>query len=295
MGIVKQQPREYLRIGAHMSVAGGLDLAIDRALECGFNCLQIFTHSPRVWAARTVSGTEIRAFKRKRNSCGIKPVIVHAPYLPNLASPDEALWQRSMQVIITDYALASSLGADYYVIHPGSTKGLDTAFGVKRVATAVSMILDTVSSRTVFLLETTAGGGSSIGSTFTELADIIAEVRSRVSKARLGICLDSAHVFAAGFDIRRKEGIKSCIHALQDSTSMRAVKVIHANDSKTECASHHDQHDHIGKGKIGPRGFRNLMKIAWFRKIPWILETPKEPEGSDIKNRKTLQRIFRTA
>ena len=293
MLITTKHKRPVFRIGAHMSIAGGLPAAVDRAVAGGFNCLQIFTHSPRVWAARAVDQEEIRAFKRTRAAHGIKPVIVHAPYLPNLASHDDGLWQRSLDAVRTDYSIAGAIGADYYVIHPGSTCGLDTAYGIHRIVKGICAMLACVSARTTVLLETTAGGGSSIGASFSELATIISLVREKNPGARMGICIDTAHVFAAGFDIRTPAGLQMCLDTIRATIGLRAVKVIHANDSATACGSRRDHHAHIGTGTIGRAGFRNCMAVPWLRRIPWILETPKEPDGSDVRNRKALERLFR--
>jgi len=284
-----------LHIGAHMSIAGGLDSSIDRAVDCGNNCLQIFTHSPRVWAARNISAEEINAFKRKRNRAKLNPVVVHAPYLPNLASPDDVLWQKSIDTIVHDLAVADAIRADHYVIHPGSSKGRGAEYGISRIIKALAQVFDRHSPRLTFLLETTAGAGSVVGAKFVELAEIITPVKNRRPDVRMGICIDTAHVFASGYDIRTVEGVQALKYDIKTTVGYSALKVIHANDSQEPMGSRRDHHAHIGKGKIGFIGFRNLMSHALFRNKPWILETPKEPEDSDIKNRKRLQRLYNTA
>jgi deoxyribonuclease-4 len=284
-----------LRIGAHMSVAGRLDLAVDRAVECGFNCLQIFTHSPRIWLGRDISSEEISAFKRKRSRLKLKPVVVHAPYLPNLASPDDQLWQRSIETIIGDLKIADAVKADYYVIHPGSSKGNGVEFGIKRISTALTRIFDKHCPKLTFLLETTAGAGSVIGSSFDELAMIMDAVDGSGQDVTMGICIDTAHLFASGYDLRTSDGVQQLKRDIRQTTGMQALKVIHSNDSHEPAGSRRDHHAHIGKGRIGYKGFRNLMRENVFRSKPWILETPKEPDGSDVQNRKRLQRIYRDA
>ena len=166
-----------LLIGAHMSIAGGLDSAIDRAVYCKNNCLQIFTHSPRVWAARTISEEEVAAFKKKRSRAKLKHVVVHAPYLPNLASPDNNLWHKSIDTIVHYLTVADAIRADHYVIHPGSSKGRGADYGIKRIIEALDKIFNRHTPRFTFLLETTAGAGSVVGSKFHELAEIIEPVK----------------------------------------------------------------------------------------------------------------------
>jgi deoxyribonuclease-4 len=278
-----------------MSVAGRFDLAINRAVECGFNCLQIFTHSPRVWDDSHVSAEDITAFRQGRMRHKLSPVVVHAPYLPNLASPDSSLWRLSREVIARDLLTADAVRADYYVVHPGSSKGRGAAYGVKRVGDALCRLFAERMPKLTFLLENTSGAGSTVGGTFEELAEIIARVKAEMPDARLGICLDTAHVLVSGHDFRTLEGVAELRSTLRRTIGLRALKVIHCNDSVGSVGSRRDHHAHIGEGHVGLEGFRNLLRWPTFRRVPWILETPKEPDGSDQRNRVAIQRLFREA
>ena len=281
-----------MNIGAHMSVAGGMHLAIDRAVKSGFNCLQIFAQSPRVWNSKQISEKEINLFIEKREQFKIKYVVVHAPYLPNLASPDKIALQKSSETILHDLKIADAIKADYYVLHPGSHKKTSINDGINRLAASLCEIFRLYTPRLNFLLETMPGAGSIIGSSFDELALIINKVHEKLPDVKMGVCIDTAHIFAAGFDIRKEKTVKKLVDNISKTIGKKNVKVIHSNDSFEQLGSKKDRHNHIGKGEIGIKGFENMMKITTFRKIPWILETPKSEEDSDVKNRKKLEKIF---
>ena len=282
-------------IGAHMPVAGGLACAIEAAVACGFNCVQLFTHSPRVWEAPLATPEECEAFKEKRRAHGIRFVIVHAPYLPNLATPDQRLWERSCETVARDLAVCDAIGADAYVMHPGSSKGGSAAQGMRRVAEGMERLCARGVPGTRFLLETTSGGGTMLGGTMGELAEILDCVAGRVPEMKTGVCIDTAHVFAAGCDVRTAEGAGQFYAELKRTLGVSTLRAIHANDSVHGYGTRRDQHAHIGAGKIGMAGFRELMKIAAFRRVPWILETPKDDDGADVRNRRVLERLYRAA
>jgi len=279
-------------IGAHMSIAGGLHLSVNRAVDSGFNCLQIFTQSPRLWKLNQISQQEINLFVDERNKHNLKYVVVHAPYLPNLASPDKAILQKSFETILHDLQIADAIKADYYVLHPGSHKKTDIASGIERLANELSNIFYQYTPKLTFLLETMPGAGSIIGSSFDELALMINKVKEKVPSVKMGVCVDTAHIFAAGYDIRNKTEVEKLVYEIDKSVGKKAVKVIHSNDSHEPLGSKKDRHNHIGKGEIGIKGFENMMKIPFFKKLPWILETPKSEEDSDVKNREKLEKIF---
>ena len=285
-----------MKIGAHMSIAGGIDLSIIRAAEAGFNCLQLFTSSPRTWAAPKVSSETINKFIENRKQHKIKSVVVHAPYLPNLASPDQDLWEKSLKIIADDLIVADAIEADFYVMHPGSHKGEGTEFGISRISAALTEIFSKFSPKNLktlkFLLETTAGSGFSVGGKFEELALIIKEVKNNIPEINIGVCLDTAHIFAAGYDFQTLEKANELIGNLVQIFGENPVAVIHANDSKVPFGSKKDRHNHIGKGEIGILGFSYLLKDPHFRKIPWILETPKDTPESDIQNRDALLSLY---
>ncbi len=282
-----------MKIGAHTSIAGGIDLSIIRAAKSEFNCVQLFTSSPRTWAAPKVSSETINKFIENRKQHKIKSVVVHAPYLPNLASPDQDLWEKSLKIIADDLIIADAIEADFYVIHPGSHKGSGTEPGISRISTALTEIFSNFSPKNLkFLLETTAGSGFSVGGKFEELALIINQVKNNIPEINIGVCLDTAHIFAAGYEFQTLEKSKELIENLVKIFGENPVDVIHANDSKVPFNSKKDRHNHIGKGEIGILGFSNLIKDSHLREVPWILETPKDTPESDIQNRDTLLSLY---
>jgi len=281
-----------MNIGAHMSIAEGLHFSVNRAVDSGFNCLQIFTQSPRLWKSKQISEKDINLFIKKRKKYKLKYVVVHAPYLPNLASPDKSILEKSLETVKRDLIIADAIKADYYVIHPGSHRKTSVDSGIERLSNALCKIFRQYTPKLTFLLETMPGAGSIIGSTFDELALIINKTREKIPEIKMGICLDTAHIFAAGYDIRKEKEVKNLVDKIDKSIGKKAIRVIHSNDSFEPLGSKKDRHNHIGKGEIGIKGFKNMMKITFFRKLPWILETPKNEESCDIKNKKKLERIF---
>jgi deoxyribonuclease-4 len=281
--------RAPLLIGAHMSVAGGVARAIARAVQYSFNCLQLFTHSPRVWAAPDISADACAAFRAARRAARLACVVVHAPYLSNCASASAALRTRSLAAIADDLRIADALGADYFVMHPGSAGAGARADALERVADALARMHAARPWRCTFLLENTAGGGALLGATFDELHRIIERVHARVSAARLGICLDTAHAHAAGMNLCSAAGVAALIADLGRTAGIRALHVIHCNDTAVARGARRDVHAHIGKGRIGATGFRLLLAHPLLRRLPWILETPKETARSDARNAALLR------
>ncbi len=282
-----------MNIGAHMSIAGGIDRSIIRAAAAGFNCVQLFARSPRNWTSPKVSQQTIKKFIETREKFKINFVVVHAPYLPNLASPEKDLWKKSVKVVRDDLLTADSIKADFYVLHPGSHRGEGIEFGISKIVEALSEIfLKKPPQNTKFLLETTAGTGFSIGGKFEEIAQIIKKVKKKFPKIDVGVCLDTAHIFAAGYDFQTLAKAKKLAKKITEIFGKNPVSVIHANDLKAPFGSHKDRHNHIGEGTIGMSGFGNLLRIPHFRKIPWILETPKENPKSDIKNLERLLSLY---
>ncbi|MCX7848274.1 MAG: deoxyribonuclease IV [bacterium] len=281
-----------LLVGAHMSVAGGLEHAITAAVACGFNCMQLFTHSPRVWEAVLANGEECEHFRMLRRAHRIRFVSVHAPYLPNLATPDDKLWERSLATIRRDVKVSEAIGADVYVMHPGSRKGSSVKEAVRRVGEALKQLCEGGVPKVQLVLETTSGGGTMLGGRLEELAEIITIAEGSVPGLRCGVCIDTAHVFAAGWDVRRATGVASLMEGLRGTVGVNRLRMVHANDSMHGHGTGRDQHAHIGIGKIGLEGFRELMKVALLRRVPWILETPKDDEGADVRNRMALERVY---
>lgn len=280
-------------LGTHVSTAGGVAQALLRAKEIGVNTIQFFAKNNNQWLAKKPLAAEEReAFHRRREECGVMIAFSHAGYLINLASPDPKNHELSLKSFAQELELAALLGLDFVVLHPGAHVGSGVKKGIQKIADSINRVLGAVpAGKTMLLLETTAGQGTSIGHRFEELAAIIDLVDC---KERVGVCLDTAHVFAAGHDFRTREGYDRMWRDFDSVIGLKKLKAIHLNDSKTELASRVDRHEHIGKGKIGDTGFRLLMQDKRLEKIPMVLETPKHDDP--VKwDRMNLERLLRLA
>jgi deoxyribonuclease-4 len=277
-------------LGAHMSVSGGVDKAIDRGQKVGCETIQIFTRTPRQWKMREFSEQEVEDFKRKREEAGINPVFAHDTYLINLGSPDEELWRKSIAVLEDELARCDALGLPFLVVHPGSHVGQGEEAGLARIAKALSLVLTKKPGyRAQILLEITAGQGSNLGHNFQQLARLIELTESG---ARLGICFDTCHAFAAGYELRTPEGYDTTFDELNELIGLERLKVFHLNDSKGDLGSRLDRHEHIGKGRLGLEPFRMILNDERFRGLPMVLETPKGPKmEEDIENLRVLRSL----
>jgi deoxyribonuclease-4 len=275
-----------------MSIAGGLDRAPLRGKQAGCDTIQVFTKSNRQWQAKRLTDLEVEAFKANLAATGIGPVVAHDCYLVNLAAPRKAVWRRSVAAFHVELERAERLGIPYLVTHPGSHGGAGEADGVRRVAEALNVLLATQPRHRVqILLETTAGQGSSLGYRFEQLAAILAKVER---PDRVGICLDTCHVFAAGHDIRTSEGYRRTLEELDACLGLQRLKAVHLNDSKGALGSRLDRHEHIGQGRLGLAPFRRLVNDARLRRVPMILETPKDGDfiTADRRNLARLRRLL---
>ena len=278
-------------LGAHMSIAGGLTRALERGLEVGCSVVQIFLKNQRQWAARPYTDSEVREFRAAWKASGIRVVFAHANYLINLATPVPAEWGRAVDVFHDELERAEALGLPFVVIHPGSHRETGLDAGIERVARAIDVLHErTRGYRVRVVLENTAGGGSSIGRSFEELAAIIAAVRE---PARVGICLDTCHLFAAGYDIRTAEGYRSAMAACRRLLGVRRVRAFHLNDARQPLGSGLDRHEKIGRGHLGVDTFRRLMNDPRFARVPMALETPKDPEPRADREALALLRRLR--
>jgi len=279
-----------IRLGVHCSLRNGFSGAVREAQALGCQSMQMFTRSPRMWRMRQPGDAEIEEFIRLRAEADIHPLVVHTPYLPNLATSKEELYKLSVNSLTDDLAIAERIRADYLVIHPGAySPEADLATGIDRITRALNAILDAVPGRVALLIENMAGGGRRIGSSFAELRRITGAVRQ---KSRIGVCLDSAHAFGAGYDIRTRGGVSRTIAAFAREMDVPAIKVLHLNDSLAPLASRKDRHQHIGRGHIGLAGFRALLARMKETAEAGILETPKLPEFSDKKNLAALFKLL---
>lgn len=268
------------RIGVHVSISGGMERAVSRALELGCTAMQLFSRNPRGWKASPLSSRSVAAFRQAIESKGIDPVIVHTPYLLNLASGDEALHRRSILALALDVKRAEWLKARFVVTHLGSAKGRGKSFGVDRVVKALKIVMRQ-ESPVVVLLENSAGAGNVVGASFEELQEIF----QRVGKnERLRFCFDSCHGFAAGYDFRSPEKTEALVREMGRTFGMGQLALLHLNDCPGRLGSRIDRHEHIGKGKIGLSGFKSLLNHPLLRELPMILETPKDRPKDDFRN-----------
>jgi len=279
-------------VGAHMSAAGGLVRAVERAVAAGCRALQVFTKNSNQWAGRPVVPEEAEAFRNAAKDAGLAPLVSHSAYLINLASPDPVVRTRSVEALVDEIGRCDANGIPFLVLHPGSHGGDGEEVGLDRIARGLDEAAGkTPSSRTTILLETAAGQGACLGHDFAHLAAILARAGSR---SRLALCLDTCHVHAAGYDVVSRDGWRATLDALDAACGLDLVKVIHANDSKKERGCRVDRHERIGHGQIGEQGFVNLMTEPAFAGVPKILETPKDEEGRwDREGLAVLRRLAR--
>lgn len=264
-------------LGTHVSTAGGVAQAPLRAKEIGCNTIQFFAKNNNQWLAKKpLTEKEVEAYRQNLEQCGIAVAFSHAGYLINLACPNKKNHDLSLESLRQELELAQTLKLDFLVLHPGAHLESGLKEGIQKIAESLNRIFDGFSDlHPKLLLETTAGQGTSIGHRFEHLAAIIDLVSA---KERVGVCLDTCHVFAAGYDFRTAEGYKKMWEAFDAAVGLDRLKAIHLNDSKQELASRVDRHEHIGKGKIGESGFRLLMQDARLAQTPMVLETPKHDD-----------------
>lgn len=259
-----------------MSIAGGLARAVDRGLEVGCSVVQIFLKNQRQWTARPYADSEVREFRAAWRASGIRVVFAHANYLINLATPVDAEWRRAVDVFHDELERAEALGLPFVVIHPGSHREAGLAAGIRRVARAIDLLHQrTRGQRVRIVLENTAGGGASIGRSLEELEQVIGAVRE---PDRVGVCLDTCHLFAAGYDIRSRAGYRATMTECVRRLGAGRVLAFHLNDAKQPLGSGLDRHEKIGRGHLGVEPFRWLVNDRRFARVPMALETPKDPE-----------------
>ncbi len=276
-------------LGAHMSVSGGLHLAFDRLGQISGSALQIFTTNHRQWRSRVLTPQAIDLYRSKWEETGRVPVAAHAIYLINLAAGDEEILARSVLAFAEEMQRCSRLGIPYLIIHPGAHLGEGLEAGLDRFILNLDHAIEASGVEAVsVLIENTAGQGSSLGSSFEEINYIISS--SRYGGA-MGVCYDTCHGFAAGFDIRDAEAFTHTFSLFDRHIGLDRLKFFHLNDSKRELGSRVDRHEHIGQGKIGLEGFRLLLNTPLFRNHPMVLETPK---GKDLKEDKENMKVLRS-
>ena len=279
-------------LGAHMSIAGGLHKALERMEKIGGDCLQIFTRNQRQWHSRPLDALECQRFRQLLSRLGRPLVFSHASYLINLATSSRKLAEKSINALSMEIERCGQLGIPWVVIHPGSHRGEGVEKGIKNVIKNLDKVFSAsgMASNVGILLETVAGQGTSIGSSFQEMASII---ERSAHSSRIGVCIDTCHIFAAGYDIRKGSSYMDTIRRMDETFGLERIKLFHLNDSKKELGSRVDRHEHIGKGKIGEEGFRLLLNDKRFQNHPMILETPKGKDmKEDIENLHTLKKLL---
>ena len=279
-----------LLLGAHMSIRGGVGMAIERARSIGCTAMQIFVKNNMQWFARPLRPEEIRDFLGHVQRGELSWIFAHANYLINLAATNPQFHGNSIRALSEELIRANQLELPFLVVHPGAHLGAGEEAGLEKIAESIDRVLVGVPKiKTRIALETTAGQGSCLGNKFEQLAYIINRVRER---ERLCVCLDTAHVFAAGYDIGSEASMKKTLREFDRVVGRDRLVAIHLNDSKTARGSRVDRHEHIGKGRIGMGAFHFIMRNRRFRKIPKVLETPKREDlREDVMNLKTLRRL----
>jgi deoxyribonuclease-4 len=276
-----------------MSIAGGVGKALLRGQEIGCDTIQIFTKNNNQWRAKPLTDSEIRTYREHRDATGIWPVVAHDGYLINIASPKRDLYRKSLEALQTEVGRAAALEIPFLIIHPGAHLGSGEADGIQRIVEALNTICDgTKDSSVMICLETTAGQGSSLGYRFEHLAGIREGIMQR---ERVGVCVDTCHIFAAGYEIRGRKAYDETMRRLDEVIGLDQIACIHLNDSQRELGSRVDRHAHVGQGHIGLEGFRLLVNDPRFRHVPMILETPKgdDPIASDRHNLAVLRSLVK--
>jgi len=271
-----------VQIGAHVSISGSIANAITNANERECSAFQVFTSNPRGWHAKDLTDDGITNYKNNLSQSNIDrfATVAHMPYLPNLSSPEIPVYEKSIHTMIREVERCDKLGIPYLVTHLGSHKGTGEDKGIQRLVCALTEVAKTNKDVTI-LLENTAGQKNSVGSDFTQLAEIFFGLKPA---SRFGICIDTCHAFAAGYDLRNEKNVKDAFEKFDSEIGLKHIKIIHLNDSKGELGCHLDRHEHIGLGHIGEAGLSQVVKLANKNKIPIILETPIDERRTDFEN-----------
>jgi deoxyribonuclease-4 len=311
-----------IRVGFHVSIAGGISNSVDNALKIGCSAFQIFTKNPRGWAAKPLQEEDVINFHKKLSNSNIdnNSVFVHMPYLPNLCSPNNELYKKSTRALIEELQRSSALGIPYIVLHLGKYGGTNKNMGINQLIKACNFAFESYcksplhslsglrekkkkdnsnndKDNVTILLENSAGEKNSIGSEFDELGIILDKLRSspssnHINNRSFGICLDTCHAFVAGYDLRTENGVYDTLDKFNREVGLRNLKLIHLNDSKDKLNSNHDRHEHIGLGEIGKEGFRALLNHKSVKRLPIIMETPINSKRDDSDNLKVVLELI---
>ena len=277
-----------MRFGFHISIAGGFTKLIERAKARDCETIQFFSRNPRGWKYSSLDKKEVNEFRVSIESTDLSPVFLHMPYLPNIASLKSKFYNRSIDSIAEDLKRADQLGAQYLIIHIGHRLESSEDEAIEAVSWGINQAFEKVRNSIILLMENTAGQGTEIGYKFEQIKKIIDQV---MQKERMGVCLDTAHSFEAGYDLSKKEGIERTLESFDRMIGLKRLHLLHLNDSKTPLGSRKDRHWHIGEGYIGIEGFRNLVNHPLLRHLPGIMETPRKDTVEDLKNMKVIRSL----
>jgi deoxyribonuclease-4 len=275
-------------LGAHVSISGAIHMSVDRAVELGCTTFQIFTRNPRGWTYTKLKKAEVDEFRRKFEAAGFRVAMAHMPYLPNIASPKKDIYEKSVRSLVAELERCGALGLELLVVHVGSHLGAGLEKGVEQVANAVNRAVEAVDNQVKVLLENMAGQRNSCGSRFEDIAEIL----SRVKNAdRVGVCLDTCHLLAAGYDIRSEEAVDATISRFDKVVGLNRLWAVHLNDSKGALGSGLDRHEHIGMGNIGENGFKAFINHPAIRDKPMVIETPEDERGNYATDLAKLRKL----
>lgn len=277
-----------MRFGFHISIAGGFSKVVERARVRGCETIQFFSRNPRGWKYSPLNKKEVEEFRLSVRSAGLSPIFLHMPYLPNIASLKSKFYKRSIRSVSTDLQRAEQLGAQYLIIHIGHRMESSGDEAIEAVSEGINQAFEKVKNSVTLLMENTAGQGTEIGYNFDQIKKIIEGVEEN---GRLGVCLDTAHTFEAGYDLSNKEGLEKTLEQFDKMVGLKRLHLLHLNDSKTPLGSRKDRHWHIGEGHIGLEGFRYLINHSLLKHLPGIMETPRKDTVEDLKNMEVIRSL----
>lgn len=280
-----------MRFGFHISIAGGFKKVPARALAKECQTIQFFSRNPRGWNYSALDALDITEFQAQLKKTDISPIFVHMPYLPNLASPDKEIFKKSVESLTDELKRAEQIDAHFVVMHIGSRLSSSETQAIKRMADGINRALLKVKNRVILLLENTAGMGSEIGYTFLQISEIFNGLKQ---KDRVGIVIDTAHIFEAGYPIHTQDGLNQMIKELDRLVGIQKLHLIHLNDSKTDLNSKVDRHWHIGEGKIGIEAMKAIINHPLLKHLPAIMETPKKNDKDDTRNMRVVKSLVAT-
>ncbi|HYA94361.1 MAG TPA: deoxyribonuclease IV [Thermodesulfobacteriota bacterium] len=277
-----------MRFGFHISIAGGFSKVVERARVRNCETIQFFSRNPRGWKYSPLNKKEVKSFRSSLQPPVLFPIFLHMPYLPNIASSKSTFYKRSIHSIATDLKRAEQLGAQYLIIHIGHRMESSEDQAIEAVSQGIDQAFEKVRNAIILLVENTAGQGTEVGYTFDQIKKIIEGVHDH---QRMGVCLDTAHTFEAGYDLSDKNEIDRTLEKFDQTIGLRRLHLLHLNDSKTPLGSRKDRHWHIGEGHIGLEGFRHLVNHPSLRHLPGIMETPRKDTVEDLKNMKVIRSL----